>query len=73
MVAKSRNVTAFKASNGYMQRFMRRNPIQKSIQKHGKGSSFVPMDHAIHMAEIYSTDSEYLLSVVYNMDEAGPF
>ena len=46
------NVPGFKASNGYIYRFLRRNPIQKSIRYHGKGSSFVPMDHTIRIEEI---------------------
>ena len=73
MAAESSSITAFKASNGYMQRFLRRNHIQKSIWLHGKGSSLVPMDHAIRMAEIRSTAREYPRSMVYNMDETGLF
>ena len=64
MAADSHDFTAFKASNGYIQRFLRRSPIGKSIRLHGKGSSFVPMDHAVYMSEFRSTVNEYPISML---------
>ena len=58
------NVSGFKATNRCIDRFLRRNPIEKSIQLHGKGSSFVPMDHAIRMEEIRSTVGKYPMKTV---------
>ena len=73
IAAERLNVSEFKASNGYIDRFLRRNPVQKSIGLHGKGSSYFPMDHTIRMEEIRSTVGNYPMKMVYNMDETGLF
>ena len=67
------NVTGFKASNGYINRFLLLNPVQKSIHLHGKGSYFVTMDHTTRMEEIRSTVGYYPMKMVYSMDETGLF
>ena len=49
------NISEFKGSDGYFNEFLRRNPVQKSMRLHGKGSSFVPMYYAIRIEETRST------------------
>ena len=65
------NISEFKASYGYINRFLRRNPVQKSMRLHRKGSSLVPVDHTIRIEEIRSTVVNYPMKMVYNRDETG--
>ena len=67
------NVSGFKASNGYINRFLRRIPVQISIRLHGKANSFVPMDYKIHMDEIRSTFGNYRMKMVNIIYETGLF
>ena len=73
MAATRHNVLTFKASNGCIEKFLLRNPVQKSILLHCKGGACIPMYHTVRMQEIRATVGAYPLHMVYNMDETGLF
>ena len=71
IAAKNQGIVGFQASNGYVQKFLRRTRVHKSIRLHGRGGSALPGNHTQRMAEIQDIASQYSLSNIYNMDESG--
>ena len=67
------NDNSFRASNGWLQKFIRRSAIQRSFKLHGKGGVDLPVDASARMQEIRDITSEYELKNIYNMDESALF
>ena len=66
--SKERGLDQFKASNGWLQKYLRRIGIQSSFKLHRKGNAELPANSKEHMAAICSTVSSYALSNICNMD-----
>ena len=73
MIAEKHNISAFRASRGWISRFLRRTGVQLSLKLHGKGGSSLPEGHSTRMSEIREISREYRLSNIYNEDESGLF
>ena len=73
LAAIPQNIPEFEASNGYVQKVLGHNPVQKSIRLQRKGNAFIPIDHTICMQELRATMKEHPAKIVYNMDETGLF
>ena len=71
--ARNYNHTKFRASNGCLQKFIRRSAIQKSFKLHGKGGMELTTEASARMQEIRDISSQYELKNIYNMDESGLF
>ena len=71
IAAKNQGIVGFQASNGYVQKFLRRTRVHKSIRLHGRGGSALPGNHTQRMAEIQDIARQYSLSNIYSMDESG--
>ena len=71
--AVTRGITTFKASNGYIEKFMKRAGIDSSVRLHGRGVSTIPSGHEERMNQIHDTCSLYPLRNICNMDESGLF
>ena len=69
--AITKSITNFKASNGYIENFMRRAGIQSSVRLLGRGVSTIPNGHGERMNQIQEICSMYPLRNIYNMDESG--
>ena len=72
MIASTNDITDVNGSNGYTDRFIRRNNIHRSVRLHGCGGSALPRNHE-ERSEISSIASAYPLLTIYNMDESGLF
>ena len=73
MIAESLGIMNFAASRGWLDKFLRRSPIQPSFKLYGKGNASLPALHAERMNELRQIVSEYEVRNVYNMDESGLF
>lgn len=73
LAAQRLGIPNFKASPGWIQRFLRRSPIQPSFRLHGKGSSSLPERHAEQMQQLQLIAADYDASNIYNVDESGLF
>ena len=71
--AETRNILNFNASRGWVEKFLRRSPVQPSFRLRGKGDVTLPTDHAERMREIREITSQYCLKNIWNMDESGLF
>ena len=71
--ARDNGNAQFKASNGWVEKFLRRARIQRSCELHGKGGTQIPVGTQERMEEIRSTLAKYDLKNIYNMDESGLF
>ena len=69
--AEQGNETRFRASNGWLQRFLRRSSIQRSLKLHGKGGTALPASTEDRMVVIRDITSTYEAQNIYNMDESG--
>ena len=69
--AITKGITNFKASNGYIENFMRRAGIQISLRLLRGGGSTIPNVHKERMNQIQEICSMYSLRKIYNMDESG--
>ena len=65
--------SGFRASNGWLQNFIRRSAIQRSFKLHGKGVLDLPTDAKFRIQEIRDISSDYELENICNMDESGLF
>ena len=63
----------FKASNGYIENFMRRAVLQSSVRLVGLSGSSILYGHKERMNQIEEICSVYPLWDIYNMDESGFF
>ena len=70
-VAKSLDEHAFKASNGWWQKLMKRNNIGKSVRLHGKAGDVNPEEVRERIQEIKKILEEHDPDFVYNWDETG--
>ena len=70
-IAEMNGVTDFKASRGWLARFLRRTGIQKSVRLHGKGGGVKPADHAERMQKVREIASKYDVRNIYNEDQSG--
>ena len=61
MVASDLNLPNFKASRGWMKKYIRRNGIQSSIKLHGKGRAILPENVAQRISEIQNIARDYEL------------
>ena len=50
--AETRNVLNFHASRGWVEKFLRRSPVQPSFYLHGKSDVTLPTDQAERIREI---------------------
>ena len=73
MTAESLKINSFKASPGWLEKFLRRTSVQPSFKLHGKGNSQLSKNHLTRIEEIRQIASEYDVSNIYNMDESGLF
>ena len=71
--AMTKGITNFKASNGYIENFMRRASIQISVRLYGRNGSTTPKGHEERMNQIQEIHSMYPLLNIYNIDESGLF
>ena len=54
MITRSLSIQGFKASWGWVEKFIRRNGIQSSIKLHGKANAKLPEGHRARIGEIKS-------------------
>lgn len=73
MNAEMLRITGFKASNGWLERYLRRTPVQPCYKLRGKGNPTIPPCHNSRMDEIRSTASQYESCNIWNMEESGLF
>ncbi len=73
MIALTNNIADFNGSNGYIDKFIRRNNIHRSVRLHGRGGTAPPCNSEERMSEIRSIANAYPLHTIYNMDESGLF
>ena len=73
LAARNLGITTFKASAGWMMRFLRRSSVQPSFRLRGKGDSFLPVVHAEYISSLQETRAQYSARNIYNMDESGLF
>ena len=52
MTAESLQLDCFRASNGWLENFLRRTSVQQSFKLHGKGGSLLPTRHAEQLTGI---------------------
>ena len=71
MIAKDLSIDGFKASCGWVSKFILRNSIQSSIKLHENGNSLRNPNHGQRLEEIRELCAEYLPENVYNQDEHG--
>ena len=71
--AEVRQHNDFKASRGWVAKFLRRTGVQPSFRLHGKGGIEVTDESMVRMEEIRSIAAEYSLDNIYNQDESGLF
>ena len=71
--ALTKGITTFKASNGFIKKFMKTAGIDSSVPLHGRGCSTIPNGHENRMNQICDICSLYPLRNIYNMDESGLF
>ena len=72
-IASELGIEGFHASNGWLEKFIRRSPVQTSFKLHGKGGSVLPSSHVERMEQIRDIAKHYHVSNIYNMDESGLF
>ena len=70
-VSTTHNITTFKGSNGWLERFLPRSPIETSFKLHGKGSAALPQSCDARMEEIRYTLSLYPVKSLYNWMNQG--
>ncbi len=73
IIATTNDVSKFKASNGYIQNFIRRTGVHKSVRLHGKGGSSPLPEYAAKMVELRIVTSNYWLKNIYNVNVTGLF
>ena len=73
MTAEMLGITVFKASNGWLERYLRRSSIQPPYKLRGKGNAILPPCHTSRMVEIRSTASQYEPCNIWNLNESGLF
>ena len=66
-------ISSFKASNGYIEKFMRRAVVQSSVHLDGRDGYIIPNGHEERMNQIREVCYEYPLRNIYNMNESGLF
>ena len=71
--ARQHRHDSFRASNGWIEKFLRRSPVQPSFRLHGKADSQLPLGHAERLEEIRNIVFQYSMANVYNVDESGLF
>ena len=71
--AADEGITKFKASNGWLEKFLRQSSIQPSLWLHGKGGNTQVPGTDDRMEEIRGILSTYELKNIYNVDESGLF
>ena len=72
-IASELDIEGFHASNGWLEKFIRKSPVQPSFKLHGKGGSVLPSSHVERMEQIRDIAKHYHVSNIYNMDESGLF
>ena len=70
---QANGISNFKASSGYIEKFLRRSGVQNSVRLHGRAGVALPSTYIEIMAEIRTIMSNYPLSHVCNMDESSLF
>ncbi len=60
-------------SNGWLDRFLQRSPVQPSFKLHTKGNSALQRGHAERMEQIREKCKEFDVINIYKMDESGLF
>ncbi len=73
ITAGTLGIAEFSASNGYIEKFIRRNKMQRSVKLHDIGSSAVPSNYEQRMEEIRSVSANYPLRSICYIDESGLF
>ena len=73
MVASDLNLPNFKASRGWIKKYIRRHGIQSSIKLQGKGQAILPQNVAQRITKIQNIARDYELCNIYNQDESGLF
>ena len=71
MTAGTLGITGFEASYGWLERHLRRSPVQRSYKLIGKGNATVPHCHTSRMVKICSAVSQNEPCNICNMDESG--
>ena len=68
-----RGITTFKASNGYIEKFVKRAGINRSVRLHMCGGSTIPNGYVERMNQIRDICSLYPLRNILNLDESVLF
>ena len=61
--ADTRGTLNFHASRGWVEKFLRRSPVQPSFRLHGTGDVTLPTYHAERMQEIRKISSQYQIKI----------
>ncbi len=70
-IAEYAGIADFKASSGWLQKFLRRSGTQNSIRLLDKRSSALSVDHEERMEHIRNMAAVYDLENTYNQNESG--
>ena len=73
MTAESLNINSFKASPGWLEKFLHRSSVQPSFKLHRKRNIQLSKNHLTKMEEIRQIASQYDVSNINNMDGSGLF
>ena len=73
MLAEKMGVEDFKGSNGWIQKFIRRNNIGHSVRLHGEAASSQAAQFAAEIDDIRDDLKQFKPSNIYNQDETGLF
>ena len=71
--ASKLSIHKFSASNGWLEKFLRRSAIQRSFKLHGKGGLNLPTDTAARMQQFHDISSQFDDRNIYSIDKSGLF
>ena len=69
--AEAHNFNEFKASRGWLEKFLRRNRIQASVRLHGCAADVCKSHYKQEMQRIRAVMAQYEPKNIYNEDESG--
>ncbi len=73
MIALANGITELNGRNGYIEKFISRNTIHRTVRLHGHGASVLPSNYEERTIEVRTIRNPYPLHNIYNMDESGSF
>ena len=73
MIANQLGIQSFHASNGWLDRFIRRSSVQPSFKLRGKGNALLPTSHSEAMTQLRAISALYEPANIRSMDEFSLF